>query len=73
MAPVGKSATVGDERVHTFRVVKPSVTIKLGEGDPEKQPNACNACHWHKDDAPAKLQKALDDGIKLRFAALPAR
>jgi len=73
MARTGRSAERGDERVHTFRVVKPEVTIKLGGGDPAKQPNACNSCHWHKDDPPAKLQKALEDGVKLRFAALGRR
>jgi hypothetical protein len=48
-------------------------TVKLGGGDPAKQPNSCNACHWHKDDSPAKLQKALEDGVKLRFTALGRR
>ena len=67
MAPTGKSADRGDERVHTFRVVKPETTIKLGGGDPNKQPNSCNGCHWHKDDPPAKLQKALAEGVKVRF------
>lgn len=76
MARTGKSADRGDERVHTFRVVKPETTLKLGGGDPEKQPNSCNGCHWHKNDPPAKLQKALEEGLKLRFATLgrpPAR
>lgn len=70
MARTGKSADRGDERVHTFRVVKPEVTVKLGGGNPDKQPNSCNSCHWHKDDPPARLQKALEDGLKLRFATL---
>ncbi|HXH13368.1 MAG TPA: multiheme c-type cytochrome [Alphaproteobacteria bacterium] len=67
MAPVGKSATVGDERVHTFRVVKPAMTIDLGGGDVAKQPNSCNGCHWHRGDPPQKLQQALDAGLALRF------
>lgn len=73
MARTGKSADRGDERVHTFRVVKPEVTVKLGGGDPEKQPNSCNGCHWHAGDDPARLQKALEEGIKLRFASLGRR
>jgi hypothetical protein len=72
MAPTGKSADRGDERVHTFQVVKPLVTITLGSGEVAKQPNACNACHWHKDDAPEKLQRALDEGVGARFKAVLA-
>lgn len=64
MAPTGKSADVGDERVHTFKVIKPQVTVDLGGGDPKKQPNSCNSCHYHDKDDPARLQKALDDGRK---------
>lgn len=67
MAPTGKSADRGDERVHTFRVVRPEVTLKLGGGDISKQPNACNSCHWHKDTPPAKLQETLELGKKFRF------
>jgi predicted CXXCH cytochrome family protein len=72
MAPTGKSEARGDERVHAFRVVKPAVTLKLGGGDVNKQPNACNLCHWHKDDAPGRLQKALEEGTKLRFRTVAA-
>lgn len=64
MAAVGKSAEVGDEHDHSFRVLRPSLTLTLGEGDVKKQPNSCNACHWHKDDSPESLQKALDEGAK---------
>ncbi len=67
MAPTGKSADRGDERVHTFRVVRPEVTMRLGGGDISKQPNSCNSCHWHKDTPPAKLQEALELGKKFRF------
>jgi hypothetical protein len=68
MAPTGKSgATRGDERVHTFKVVKPSATITLGGGSVDKQPNACNSCHWHQGDAPEKLQQALEAGLAFRF------
>jgi predicted CXXCH cytochrome family protein len=73
MARTGKSADRGDERVHTFRVVKPEMTLKLGGGDPARQPNSCNGCHWHAQDAPASLQKALEEGVRLRFGALGRR
>ncbi len=56
MAPAAKSATMGDIRAHSFKVVKPAETIKSGA----KQPNACNLCHYHKDDKPEDLQKVLD-------------
>ena len=71
MAPAGKSGERGDERVHTFKVVKPAVTVELGGGDVNKQPNACNLCHWHAGDRPADLQKALDEGAKRREAPAP--
>lgn len=64
MAPTGKSGVSGDERTHTFRVVKPQATLELGGGDRTKQPNACNLCHWHENDDPAALQKALVEGAK---------
>ena len=66
MAAVGKSADTGDERIHTFKVLKPEATIKLGGGDLAKQPNACNACHYHKDSKPGDLHRALDEGKKQR-------
>lgn len=64
MAPTGKSGDFGDERVHTFRVVQPKDTIQFGSGDQAVQPNACNLCHWHADDAPAALQQALEAGTE---------
>ena len=73
MARTGRSAERGDERVHTFRVVKPEVTVRLGGGDVTKQPNSCNGCHWHATDPPARLQQALEDGVKLRFSTLGRR
>jgi len=60
MPATGKSATVADERTHTFRVIKPKVTIELGGGDPDTQPNSCNLCHYHGGHAPAELQARLD-------------
>ena len=64
MPSTGKSATVGDERTHTFRVIPPQMTIELGGGDVSKQPNSCNLCHYHKDHSPADLQARLDDAKK---------
>ena len=56
MAPVAKSATPGDINSHTFKVILPHKTVELGE----KQPNACNLCHYHKNDKPEDLAKVLD-------------
>jgi len=66
MAPTATIAKQGDERVHSFRVVRPEVTVRLGDGDPAKQPNSCNHCHAHQNDSPARLQRALDDGLAMR-------
>jgi predicted CXXCH cytochrome family protein len=65
MAPTGASSTRGDERSHQFRTIPPKVTIELGGGDPQKQPNSCNHCHTHSKQKPEQLQKALDDGKKM--------
>ncbi len=45
MSAVGKSAEVGDEHTHTFRMIAPMATIQLGGGDISKQPNSCSVCH----------------------------
>lgn len=66
MAKIVKSAESGDLHDHTFKVVKPADTIKYG--GLKKQPNSCNACHYHQDDKPEYLQKVLD---KLKAAARP--
>lgn len=63
MAPTGKSGDFGDERSHSFRVLKPRATLEQGAGDVAKQPNACNLCHWHAGDDPAALQQSLDTGV----------
>jgi predicted CXXCH cytochrome family protein len=60
MPNTGKSATVGDERTHTFRFIPPSQTLELGDGDLKKQPNSCNSCHYHQDHTPQQLQERLD-------------
>lgn len=56
MAPTAKSATPGDINSHTFKVVLPQRTVEFGA----KQPNACNLCHYHKDDKPEDLAKVID-------------
>jgi len=61
MSATGKSATVGDEHTHTFRVIPPQTTIDLGEGDVAKQPNSCNLCHYHARHSPKELQARLND------------
>lgn len=58
MAKIVKSAVSGDLHDHTFRVVEPKESI--AHGGVKKQPNSCNTCHYHKDDNPEDLQKALD-------------
>ncbi len=60
MPATGKSATVGDERTHTFKVIPPRLTMELGDGDVNKQPNSCNSCHHHSKHAPEQLQARLD-------------
>jgi hypothetical protein len=37
----------------------PKATIEQG-GDLAVQPNACNLCHYHKDDTPEELQAIVD-------------
>ena len=44
---------------HRFKVVSPAETIKHGGLD--KQPNSCNACHYHeKKDKPEDLLKVYE-------------
>ncbi|NOZ85653.1 MAG: hypothetical protein GXP49_05215 [Deltaproteobacteria bacterium] len=57
MAPAAKSAVSGDIHSHSFRVMKPQETVRLGG----KQPNACNLCHYHKKDRPEDLARVLDE------------
>jgi predicted CXXCH cytochrome family protein len=59
MARIVKSAISGDLHDHTFKVVQPRDSIAHGGVD--KQPNSCNACHYHKNDDPKALQQALDN------------
>jgi len=58
MPPVGKRATKGDVHSHQFKVISPKKTIDAGGS--EKQPNSCNACHYHKNDKPEDMLKVLE-------------
>jgi hypothetical protein len=47
MPKVASIGEAGDAHSHTFKFMYPQNTIKVG--GVERQPNACNACHHHKD------------------------
>ena len=47
MPRVASIGEAGDAHSHTFRFMFPQFT--LNAGGLEKQPNACNSCHHHKD------------------------
>ncbi len=47
MPRVARIGEAGDAHSHTFRFMYPKATVKAGGYD--KQPNACNSCHHHKD------------------------
>jgi hypothetical protein len=47
MPRVASIGEAGDAHSHTFRFMFPEATLKAGGVD--KQPNACNSCHHHKD------------------------
>jgi hypothetical protein len=57
MPAIGKRATKGDVHSHQFKVISPKLSMDAGGID--KQPNSCNACHYHKNDKPEKLLKVL--------------
>ncbi len=58
MPPIGKRATKGDVHSHQFKVISPKKTIDAGSF--EKQPNSCNACHYHKNDTPQDMLNVLE-------------
>ncbi len=58
MPLVGRRGTIRDVHSHRFKVIHPSWTVKIGSF--ERQPNSCNACHYHKKDDPKRLQKLLE-------------
>jgi hypothetical protein len=47
MPKITKIGEAGDAHSHTFRFMFPQATLTAGGLD--KQPNACNSCHHHKD------------------------
>ena len=57
MPPIGKRATKGDVHSHRFKVISPRKTIE--SRGLEKQPNSCNACHYHKNDSPEDMLNVL--------------
>ncbi len=61
MPALGKRATKGDVHSHRFKVISPKKTMEAG--GPDKQPNSCNACHYHKNDKAEDMLKVLE-GIK---------
>ena len=58
MPPVGKRATKGDVHSHQFKVISPKKTMDAGGF--EKQPNSCNACHYHKKETPEEMLNVLE-------------
>ena len=58
MPLVGRRGLIRDIHSHQFRVIPPAWTLKIGSF--EKQPNSCNACHYHRKDPPKRLQRILD-------------
>ncbi|MEE9169411.1 MAG: hypothetical protein V3U73_06565 [bacterium] len=43
---------------HQFKVISPKKTIDAG--GLAKQPNSCNACHYHKNDKPEDMLDVLE-------------
>ena len=62
MPRVASIGEAGDAHSHTFRFMFPQATLKAGGLD--KQPNACNACHHHKDMPPEDLVSYLEGAKK---------
>ncbi|QJA06218.1 hypothetical protein FVE67_05115 [Thermosulfurimonas marina] len=58
MPLVGRRGLRRDVHSHHFRVILPDWTLRIGSF--EKQPNSCNACHYHRKDSPEEMKKALD-------------
>ena len=52
----------GDAHSHTFRFMFPKASVKAGSVD--MQPNACNACHHHKETPSEDLAGFLEAAKK---------
>ncbi len=59
MPPTGKRGTKGDVHSHQFKVIRPNIT--MAAEDSKKQPNSCNACHYHNKDKPEDMLKVLEE------------
>ena len=68
MPKVAAIGEAGDAHSHTFRFMFPEASIK--EGGIDRQPNACNSCHHHKDSKPEELAAFLE-AAKKRDMPLP--
>jgi|TARA_B100000315_G_scaffold224714_1_gene230445 hypothetical protein len=55
MPRIAKSAESGDIRSHVFVAITPQMGLDL------KMPSSCQACHKHKDEDPADLQRRWDE------------
>ena len=62
MPRVASIGEAGDAHSHTFRFMFPQATLNAGGLD--KQPNACNACHHHKETPTESLVGFLEAAKK---------
>jgi hypothetical protein len=62
MPKVAGIGEAGDAHSHTFSFMSPLDTLKAG--GLEKQPNACNSCHHHKDTPAETLAEFLEAAKK---------
>lgn len=68
MPRVASIGEAGDAHSHTFRFMFPEASMKAGGID--KQPNACNSCHHHKD-TPIEDVAAFLEAAKKRDMPVP--
>lgn len=68
MPRVASIGEPGDGHSHTFRFMSPQATLKAGGLD--KQPNACNSCHRHKE-TPTDVLIGFLEAAKMRDMPLP--
>ena len=68
MPRVAKIGEAGDAHSHTFRFMFPENSLKAGGLD--RQPNACNSCHHHKD-TPVEDLAAFLEAAKKNDMPLP--
>ena len=68
MPRVASIGEAGDAHSHTFRFMFPQATLEAGGVD--KQPNACNSCHHHKD-TPVENMVGFIEAAKKNDMPLP--